>query len=113
VSTVPDYQLSYETRSWQVYELPLTDPEMPKLSEDNRISWCNSDSQRARELEGDPARFYVDYELASVDLSPRAGSTIGKLKDDWRGHAAGTLAITSYEKIHDGLLVVLIESVEG
>ena len=64
----------------------------------------------ARELKDDPARLYVDYELVAANRNPRAGAQIGRLKREWRGHPARTLAIVSYEKVSEQTLVVLVES---
>ena len=56
------------------------------------------------------SRLYVDFELLSADRDPGAGGQVGRLKEAWGQHAAGTLAILSYEKIGEQKLVYLIES---
>lgn len=107
MTLAPGYQLDYEPRSWRVYEVALD--EAPAVGDATGISWCNSDSQAAKELADAPNRFYVDVELLAAEQDPSAGCQIGRLKESWQGHEPGTLAIISYEKIRDRILVVLVE----
>jgi hypothetical protein len=107
--SLPDHIKDYREHEWSVYELPLTDAQ-PEISGDDRILWCNSDSQMAEQLADSVSRLYVDLELLSADRDPSAGGQVGRLKATWGGHAEGTLAIVSFEKIGEQKLVYLIEA---
>lgn len=102
-----NYLLSYQERQWQVYEQPFDD-DAPKLGP-TRLSECNSESQMARELKEEEGRFYIDCELLAAGLEPRAGTQVGRLTEEWRGHAVDTLVILSFEKVKEGQLVFAVE----
>lgn len=89
------WEKSYEPKRWKTYPIdPLTSLDRgPTIVKDPAIEWCNSTSERARQLESSPRRFYCDWEIVAMGLDPRSGCQVGRLAAPWLGHEAGTLAM--------------------
>jgi hypothetical protein len=106
----------YIPHEWSVYFLGLDEEIPPTTPTDKPYKVCGMNSAAAKFLleNGDPDqnRFYYDLEQVEAGLEPAGTSGLERLAREWRGHKAGALVMSTFQKIKEKppLLTFMVEN---